>query len=122
MATMGFALGHFSTSRAFERRLKCERISNATRTCLSRAKVGDAALRACACGAAPPAAAGGARDSRRAAASGEAQRAVVVDVVAVGMLQAALDQLFEVIAMRHGFVAAAGAVLMARLMPATGMA
>jgi len=42
--------------------------------------------------------------------SGEFDRAVVVAVVAVRMMQMAIDEVIDVVAMRHCFVAAAGAM------------
>lgn len=45
-------------------------------------------------------------------------RAVVVAVIAMGMVQMTIDQIVHVIAVRHGFVAAAGAVDMIRVVRA----
>ena len=46
-------------------------------------------------------------------ASGDLDLAVVVAVVAVGVVQVAIDQVIDVVAVRHRFVAAAGAVAVA---------
>jgi len=48
--------------------------------------------------------------------SGQAERAVVVAVVAVRMVQVASDEVIDMIAVRHRLVAAAGAMRVARLM------
>jgi hypothetical protein len=49
----------------------------------------------------------------RAGASGDLQRAVVVAVIAVRMVQMTVDQVIHVVTMRHRFVPAAGTVHMA---------
>jgi hypothetical protein len=46
-------------------------------------------------------------------------RAVVVAVIAVRMVQVAIDEIIDVVPMRHGFVTARRAVNVARLMAAT---
>jgi hypothetical protein len=53
--------------------------------------------------------------------SGELDRAVVITVIAVRMMKVAVDQIVDVIAMRHRFVSAARPVDMARIMGATVM-
>jgi hypothetical protein len=49
------------------------------------------------------------------------ERAVVVAVVAVRVMQVAVDQVVDVITVRHRLVPAAGAVLVARLVPFAAM-
>ena len=53
--------------------------------------------------------------------SGGRQRAVVVTVVAVRVVKVAGDAIVDVVTVRHSLVAAAGAVHMARIMPAATM-
>lgn len=48
-------------------------------------------------------------------ASGQLERAVVVAVVAVGVMEVAVDEVVDVVAVGHGLVSAAGAVNMALL-------
>jgi hypothetical protein len=50
-----------------------------------------------------------------AVASGQLDGAVIVAMIAVGMMQVPLDQKVDVVAMRDGLVPAAGAVLVAAL-------
>ncbi len=38
------------------------------------------------------------------------QRAVIIAVIAMRMMQMAIDQIIDVVAMRHGLMAAAGAM------------
>jgi hypothetical protein len=52
------------------------------------------------------------------ARSREVNRAVVVAVIAVRMVQVAVDEIVDVIPMRHRFVAAAGSVNVARVVAA----
>ena len=52
---------------------------------------------------------------RRGSALDNFHGAVVIAVVAVRVVQAAIDEKVDVVAVRHGFVAAAGAVHVARL-------
>jgi hypothetical protein len=49
----------------------------------------------------------------------EFDRAVVVAVIAVRMMQVAIDEIIDVVRMRHGFMTARRAVNVARLMAAT---
>jgi hypothetical protein len=49
--------------------------------------------------------------------SGLIERTVVVAVIAVRMMQVPVDEIVDVVAVRHRLVPAAGAVLVARLMP-----
>jgi hypothetical protein len=53
------------------------------------------------------------RDTRCSVAGG-GQRPVVIAVIAVRMMQMAVDQIVDVIAVRHRFVTAAGAMLVVR--------
>ena len=55
----------------------------------------------------------------RAGASGDRQRAVVVAMIAVRMLQMAADQVIDVVAVRHRFVPAAGPMHMTGAMAGT---
>jgi hypothetical protein len=52
-------------------------------------------------------------------ALGQFDRAVVIAVIAVRMVQVAIDEIIDVVPMRHGFVTARRAVNVARLMAAT---
>jgi hypothetical protein len=49
------------------------------------------------------------------------QRTVIVAMVAVGMVQMSIDQVVGMVAMRHGFVSAAWAVPMRRIMSAAAV-
>jgi hypothetical protein len=49
----------------------------------------------------------------------EFDRAVVVAVIAVRMMQVAIDEIIDVVRIRHGFMTARRAVNVARLMAAT---
>jgi hypothetical protein len=55
----------------------------------------------------------------RAGASGDRQRAVVVAMIAVRMVQMAADQVIDVVAVRHRFVPAAGPMHMTGAMAGT---
>lgn len=57
----------------------------------------------------------------RAGASGDLQRTVVVAVIAVRMVQMTVDQIVDVVAVRHRFVAAARPVHMTGAMAGTVM-
>lgn len=61
------------------------------------------------CSVAPPPASSGADDL---------QRAMIVAVVAMRVVQAAIDEVIDMVAMRHGFMPAAGAVNVARFVSA----
>lgn len=56
-----------------------------------------------------------------AGASGDLQRTVVVAVIAVRMVQMTVDQVIDVVAVRHRFVAAAGPMHMTGAMAGTVM-
>jgi hypothetical protein len=53
--------------------------------------------------------------------SGALERAVIVAVIAVRVMQVAVDEVVDVVAVRHGLVAAAGAMHVARRVPGTAM-
>ena len=52
---------------------------------------------------------------------GDLDRAVIVAVVAVGVMEMSVDQIVDMVAVRHGFVAAPRPVPMALVVTATGM-
>ena len=64
---------------------------------------------------------GRSRLTKWALAGHDLERAVIVAVAAMRMMQVAGDQVVDVVTMRHGFMAAARTVLVARLVAAAGV-
>ncbi|MDQ0039676.1 hypothetical protein J2W33_000556 [Variovorax boronicumulans] len=63
----------------------------------------------------------GTDQSGRSGLAGKLNRAVIIAMVPVWMMKVAVNQVVDVIAMRHGFMAAVGTVNMSRLMTRAAM-